>query len=644
MESCYEPDRDRSLARPVGMDTDAHSGRFDSESDRSPSFRELARLAPVAIFSADQHGHYVFVNEKWCRLTGLDPQQAARTGWQNAIHCDDRSRVAAEWQDAVAAGTEYRGEFRLRAASGTEVWVRATVAVARSRAGAVNGFLGTWVNITGRKRAETALCASEARFRAFMEHNPAAAFIKDEGGDYVYLNRTAQQILSAQGPCAPRCVFPGALAAQAGESDRAVLDAGLPVESLMELPTPDGGSRSYAVSKFPLPAISGRKFVGGIAVDVTALRSVQKELSRSEERFRRLVESNIIGIVTADRERIIDANDAYLAMVGYTRDELSAGKIRWPEMTPPEFDELNRTALREMLESGACTPFEKEHVHKDGHRVPILLGAVLVRRDPMEWVCFILDLSVRKGIEARLREAQRYESVGLLAAGIAHDFNNLMAAVLGWTSFVRGDLPAASSAHKGLQMVSSAAERAAELTRQLLAYAGKGGFVVEPVQVHTVIRELIAQLRDRVSPDVRLEIDMPDPLPALLADPTQIRMLAANLIENALEALGPDPGVVSIRACVRQIERPDEDPRSAGEPLPAGRCLCLTVEDSGCGIDPATRDRIFDPFFSTKFLGRGLGLAAVKGIVAAQGGSIRVATTPGRGSTFEVWLPVGEMA
>lgn len=247
--------------------------------------------------------------------------------------------------------------------------------------------------------------------------------------------------------------------------------------------------------------------------------------------------------------------------------------------------------------------------------------------------------AIEERLERQLQESSKMESLGLLAGGIAHDFNNLLVGVIGNASLAEDTLPKGSEARELVVEVRRAASRAADLTRQLLAYAGKGRFVVEPVQVGTLVDEMAALLRAAVSKRATLQQELARDLPAVEADATQLRQVVMNLITNASDAIGDADGTITLRtrACA-----PDAEERArvaGGAPLPAGRYVCIEVEDTGSGMPPATLERIFDPFFTTKETGHGLGLAATLGIVRAHRGGIIVESAVGRGTTIRLYLP-----
>jgi two-component system cell cycle sensor histidine kinase/response regulator CckA len=247
--------------------------------------------------------------------------------------------------------------------------------------------------------------------------------------------------------------------------------------------------------------------------------------------------------------------------------------------------------------------------------------------------------------EAQSRHVQKLESIGVLAGGIAHDFNNLLHVVLGNADIALSNLAAGSPARDALEEVVRATLRAADLTRQLLAYSGKGAFVVRHLDLSREMREMATLLRTAISKQATLAWELASDLPAISADPTQIRQIVMNLITNASDALGETGGTITLKTGVTFLANLEHErygaPVDDDEPatLAQGAFVYLEVGDSGAGMTPETLGRIFDPFFSTKFAGRGLGLAAVMGIVRSHHGLIRIRTEPGDGTSFRVLFP-----
>jgi signal transduction histidine kinase/CheY-like chemotaxis protein len=253
-------------------------------------------------------------------------------------------------------------------------------------------------------------------------------------------------------------------------------------------------------------------------------------------------------------------------------------------------------------------------------------------------VVIVTDVTERCELERGLRHSQKLESIGLLAGGVAHDFNNLLMGILGNASLALDAVPEGSSARQALEDVVRASERAAELTRQLLAYAGKGRFIVEPVDLSALVQELVPLLQSSIPRKARLVLNLAPDLPCIQADKGQIEQVVMNLLINAAESLEDGSGTVTVTTFVCRAGDVEQSQFLAEHEL-CGDYLCLTVEDTGVGMDEDTRSRIFDPFFSTKFLGRGLGLSATLGIVRGHKGAIRVSSTPGQGTSLDVLFP-----
>ena len=271
--------------------------------------------------------------------------------------------------------------------------------------------------------------------------------------------------------------------------------------------------------------------------------------------------------------------------------------------------------------------------------------------EPVALVGVDMDITDRKlaekerlQMEARLQHAQRLESLGVLAGGIAHDFNNLLVGILGNADLVLLDLPHDSPMRQRVEDIRTAGIRASELTGQMLAYSGKGRFVVERLDLNALIREMSQLLRVAASTDSALRYDLTPGLPWIEADATQIRQVVMNLITNASEAIGERSGLISVTTGAIDADRRYLVDVIGAEDLGPGRYVFLEVSDNGCGMDEATQQRIFDPFFTTKFTGRGLGLAGVLGIVRGHGGALRVYSEVGRGTTFKVLLPAARGA
>lgn len=245
----------------------------------------------------------------------------------------------------------------------------------------------------------------------------------------------------------------------------------------------------------------------------------------------------------------------------------------------------------------------------------------------------------RLALERKMLEAQKLESLGVLAGGIAHDFNNLLVAMLGNAGLALMEIAPGSRARQFVEQIQVAAQRAADLTRQMLAYSGKGRFVVQVLNLNDVIEEMVKLLRVSISKQAALQLNLAPNLPMISADATQLRQVVMNLITNASDALAERTGTITLSTGAMFVERAELQRAQPMDELPAGEYVFLEVADTGIGMDAETQARIFEPFFSTKFTGRGLGLAAVLGIMRGHQGAIQVNSVVGEGTTFRLLFP-----
>jgi PAS domain S-box-containing protein len=389
--------------------------------------------------------------------------------------------------------------------------------------------------------------------------------------------------------------------------------------------------------------------------DITRQVVRDRALQESEGRKAAILDASLDMIVGMDAEgRIVEFNPAAVAGFGYARRD-ALGQPLVSLLIPPKLRERFRAGLIRHRDSGQSRLLgrrvEMTAMRADASEFPVELAAVesKIGGRPV-FTAFLRDLSERKqaeqersALEAQMQQTQKLESLGVLAGGIAHDFNNLLTAVLGNAILARAEIPDDSPARDTLDQIERAAQRAAELCTQMLAYSGRGRLTLERIDLSGLVEEMADLLRASISKRVQLRLDIAPGLPALEGDPTQLRQIAMNLITNASEAIPEEGGAITVRTGSTIGNRAYLVEHPWGEDLPEGEYVFLEVSDSGCGMDEDTRSKIFEPFFTTKFTGRGLGMAAVLGIVRRHGGAIHVSSEPGRGSIFRVLLPVREV-
>lgn len=369
----------------------------------------------------------------------------------------------------------------------------------------------------------------------------------------------------------------------------------------------------------------------------------EERLKEQERTLRLATEAAGVGIWSWESEtRRFAGSEQSQRLFGLRGNRPDLSYEEFLQLVHPEDRGRVDAAVRDALENPDRHDIQFRSVWPDG-TVRVLAAMGLARRDEngrtVHLRGVLLDVTERVHREAAAAEAHRLESIGTLAGGVAHEFNNLLTSIIGNASLAAEDVPAGSPAAKRLAEVLQPAERAAELTRQLLAYGGKGRFVQRTLDLSGEVGRIASLLKASVPRRVRLHFDLPAGLPPIEADPSQIQQVAIDLVVNAGEAIGQGGGAVTIRTAALEIGSAAVQERFAGSEIAPGRYVMLEVRDTGCGMDEPIKTRLFEPFFSTKFAGRGMGLAAVRGIVRGHRGAIEVVSAPGQGTTMRAFFP-----
>ncbi len=369
-------------------------------------------------------------------------------------------------------------------------------------------------------------------------------------------------------------------------------------------------------------------------------RAMEDGLHKSEEKYRVLIETTGTGFVKIDGQgRVLDANQEYVRLTGH---EDLAGILgrRVAEWMAPHDLARNREAVEECVRLGFIRHLQVDYVDGQGEFTPVEINGTLVHSEgQLEIIAICHDISGRKQLEEQLRQAQKMEALGILAGGIAHDFNNILAAIIGYAEMAKRSLPQeAGSAGADIQQVLRAGLRARDLVKQILAFSRKSGEERSPISPRPIVKEALKFLRASIPASIEIREDIDPDCGAILADPTNIHQIVVNLCTNAFHAMEAEGGLLTV--VMKNVELDEGELAGEGDLLP-GQYVLLSVRDTGPGMTPEILSRIFDPYFTTKGVGKGsgMGLAVVHGIVKSYGGMVQVDSVVGAGTVFRVYLP-----
>jgi PAS domain S-box-containing protein len=394
----------------------------------------------------------------------------------------------------------------------------------------------------------------------------------------------------------------------------------------------------------------GRKILVGFARDITERIRSEERLRQAHERLRFHVDRMPLGyIVWSPELRVQEWNPTAESTFGHAARE-ALGRTA-DELIGCEEDGSQAARMWSALLAGDHNSHAVlSHRRKDGEviRCEWFNTALTDQAGKISGIAsMVRDISERERLEGQLRESQKLESLGVLAGGVAHDFNNFLVSILCNASLALEELSDPdrfADARTHMQKIVNAGRRASDLTRQMLAYAGRAASDVQPLELNRLIDEMADFMRAAVPRSVVLTTQLHDALPPIDADAGQIQQVVMNLLLNAAEAIGPGGGEVIISTALKTLDARQAAALRPRQNVAPGEFVCLEVRDNGCGMAPETLSRIFDPFFTTKFTGRGLGLAAMLGTIRSHRGAIRVRSREGVGTTFQVFIPAGRRA
>jgi PAS domain S-box-containing protein len=647
--------------------------------DEHRSYMELLAQAPDLIQTVGLRGRLLHVNRAWRDALGYGERDIDDLSFFELVVPELRPSVRKAFRWVLRGHGIQHLQTELVTRAGAVMSVEGSL-TPRYRGKAPTSVRVILRDVSRRKRAETVLrnvlegtssTTGKDFFRSLVRHLSKAlgarhALVADlvEGdeprlstlavwaGDSFHANREFP--LADMGPAG---VLQGE--ARAGADDSSLFPGGrflaeLGAESYLGVPLTDSEGSSIGLlcvlNDGPMPTGPDAlriltTFAQRAGAELERLRA-QERLASSEARMRAMLDAMPDILLRMDAEgRYLDMHAKDPALLALPADEIVGRRLS--ELLPADVACACMEAVARALESGTV---EMVEYRLDLERGTRQCEARLVRCGPGEVLAVVRDVTDQRTAEAerreldrRMQKSQKLESLGVLAGGIAHDFNNLLTSIMGYASLAQGVTVPGTPAHRYLADIEMASRRAADLAMQMLAYSGKGRFVIQPLDLRELMRETANFIKtDVTARGVAVRTRLPRELPAIEGDVTQLRQVIMNLVLNAAQATEPRGGTVKMSVCETHASESELSRCYVGADLPAGRYVRFSVTDDGCGMDAATKARIFDPFFTTKPRGRGLGLAAVVGIVRGHRGALWVKSRPGEGTHVDVYFPASD--
>jgi PAS domain S-box-containing protein len=593
-------------------------------------------------------------SSRWKSIIGYEDDEIADNfeEWESRLHPDDHQRV----MDAGKAYEEgsipaFEVEYRLRHKDGGYRWVLTRGACLRDSQGQPYRMAGSLTDITSRKLFDEERRRNEALFETVLETLPVGVWILEKNGTVALSNEAARKIWGGMhcvgidqydkykawwhdtGKRVEKEEWGGARAITGGETS---------LGEIIDIECLDGSRKTIVNSAVPLRNDKGEIFAAVIVnEDITDLKRTEKSLMESEKKYRAIFEESKDAILVSDTGgRPLDINQAGLELFGYTKEEYLKLDLTELYCNPED----RKLFWQKMLRSGFVNDYEVEMKRKDGEKIIIHLSVSIIKDDEGQVLGYrglAHDVTKRKRLEHQLLQAQKMESIGLLAGGVAHDFNNLLTAISGYGQILQDSVPADDElSQESIEQVLKAAERAAELTRSLLAFSRKQVINPKPVLIGTIISNTSKLIQRIIGEDIEFSVTFSDKKLLVMADAGQIEQVLMNLATNARDAM-PHGGCLSIST--EQVVVKDGTEALYDLVVP-GKYALISVADTGAGIDKKSIKRLFEPFYTTKEVGKGtgLGLSIVYGIIKQHDGSVLVSSEPGQGTTFNIYLPLVE--
>jgi PAS domain S-box-containing protein len=559
----------------------------------------------------------------------------------STIHPEDRETMESAIGNALEQKAEFRVEVRVVAPDGKTGWMAAQGRAFFDASGKPVRMLGVARDITERHEVEQ---ANQMLVRV-AQNSPDFIGIATPDGRVLFVNEAGQALVGIESDqqATSTMIFDYLPPDEKSRFDREILPVVFSRKSwggevsLKHFRT--GEIIPFEMRAFPICDAQGKVIaIANLSRDIRERKQREEALRKSEERFSKAFRSSPLAITisTEAEGRYLDVNEAFLHILGYQRRDVIGRTATELNFWIAPQDRLEM--LRQLRASGRVTALPTQYTTSSGEIRGAEVSAELIDLEGRSCVLAITrDITETQQLEAQLRQAQKMEAIGRLAGGVAHDFNNILGVITGYSDLALLLVAADDPVNSHLKQIKKASERAALLTRQLLAFGRRQVVFPKILDLNQAVGNLIDMLRRMVGEDIALSFQPTTPIGSMDADPGQIEQVLMNLVVNARDAM-PSGGKIVIATGNAEIDEPfvAQNPGSR-----TGHYVVLTVSDTGSGMDDNTKAQIFEPFFTTKGVGRGtgLGLSTVYGIVKQSGGNIWVYSEPGKGTRFEIYFP-----
>ncbi|MGO9371800.1 MAG: PAS domain S-box protein [Syntrophobacteraceae bacterium] len=609
----------------------------------------ILSLSPFGISIRNTNGNYLHVNDEYCRIFDFEKEELIGRNFSVILPLDEVGTAKETYTRLLNKNLTRPRECKRRRKDGAAVYIQAADTMLHQENGQ-NALITVVRDITEHKQTEESLLLTEDRYRRLFEDAVLGIFRSTPEGKLIHVNPAYARMFGFNSPEEAKrqvndvVVDLYADPSRRNEILRIILDADGPVHAENRYRRKDGNIFTGNLDVWAVRDREGKLlYLEGFVEDITEQKRAEESLRESQQRFRELAELLPETIFEMDISGDLTfANLNAFDHFGYSQEDLERGMNGF-EMISPEDRPRAMENAKKIISGKKTGGNEYKALRKDGSTFPAIIRSAAKVRDgkPVGIRGIVIDITETKTLEAQLFQAQKLESIGTLAGGIAHDFNNILVPIIGYTELALSDMPQSTQMRYGLEQILNAATRARDLVKQILAFGRAGKEQQQmPVEIGSIVKEALKLLSASLPSSIEIRQDIAKGV--ALADPTRIHQILLNLCTNAAHAMG-DKGVLEVRLSRVDLNKSDLDGQLIVD-LKPGQYLKLSISDTGCGMDARTLERIFDPYFTTKEVGKGsgLGLAVVHGIVKRQGGAITVQSEPGKGTLFCIYIPAME--